>query len=351
MISPKFFTPFVIFATTMIVALPMKKKKGLEYNSLVGHTDRVSSLKSFYHNGRYYAVTGSWDSDVRVWDLETRDCIREFDGATNPVVSLCCMRSGLSDYPDDMLIISGTGKIYNRGSDDFRMRICSFNTGKQIGSLNGHADNVTSICSVRKNIIASCSLDNTIRIWDLENMECIQTLSTLGHTLSIITHLDDNTLASADWDAGCIAIWDLRFGQCIKTFYIPPTRVVCLQEMFNLQLLSWDDGCKLGDLHIGQKKHTFIQNLNELKSWGMQAMAPYDLCPETLEKIEHIIVVKSNGELWLYDYTTGEDGYVFDSQLFGITNLAVAGHQLVYASDVKPYLCISPNPFFNLGSI
>ena len=64
--------------------------------------------------------------------------------------------------------------------------------------------------------LASCSGDNTIKIWNVKNGICIRTL--VGH-LDKIKSLQvcrNGSLISCSED-GTIKEWDLNSGECIKT--------------------------------------------------------------------------------------------------------------------------------------
>ena len=51
--------------------------------TLEGHTDWAKSV-SFSPNNKY-VVSGSSDNTVRIWDVESGDCIKTLEGHTNRV--------------------------------------------------------------------------------------------------------------------------------------------------------------------------------------------------------------------------------------------------------------------------
>jgi dynein assembly factor with WDR repeat domains 1 len=66
-------------------------------------------------------------------------------------------------------------------------------------------------------MIATGSMDNTARIWDVESGECLHTL--LGHTAEIVS-LDFDTqgqrIITGSFD-NTVKVWDVRNGRCIHT--------------------------------------------------------------------------------------------------------------------------------------
>ena len=85
-------------------------------------------------------------------------------------------------------------------------------------TLRGHSDCVFALAfNSNELILASGSRDNTIKLWDIVDGECIQTLS--GHeafVFSVAFNHDGTRIASGSYD-GSIKIWDIKTGTCLKT--------------------------------------------------------------------------------------------------------------------------------------
>ena len=69
-------------------------------------------------------------------------------------------------------------KILGTSSDDFRIGIWEYlnDTLEKPKYLLGHTDNVTSILWLNNNILLSGSFDNTIKIWNIQNLICLNTI-------------------------------------------------------------------------------------------------------------------------------------------------------------------------------
>jgi len=84
--------------------------------------------------------------------------------------------------------------------------------------LHGHTRGVWSVSfSPDGQILASSSDDETVRLWDVRDGQCLQVLR--GHTKSICSvSFSPNglTLVSGSQDQ-TIKLWDVRTGECIKT--------------------------------------------------------------------------------------------------------------------------------------
>ena len=79
--------------------------------------------------------------------------------------------------------------------------------------LSGHTDGVTGLAfSPDGKLLASCSLDRTIRIWDTSNSKLLRTLS--GHTEKIYAvdfSPDGKSIASCSKDV-TVRVWDASTG-------------------------------------------------------------------------------------------------------------------------------------------
>ena len=82
----------------------------------------------------------------------------------------------------------------------------------------GHSDRITSIAiSPDGKTIVSGSLDRTLKIWDMQSGECLNTLE--GHSnriASIAISPNGKTIVSGSEDS-TIKIWDMQSGECIYT--------------------------------------------------------------------------------------------------------------------------------------
>jgi hypothetical protein len=99
-------------------------------------------------------LSGSYDDTLRLWDVNTGDCLRTFEGHTNAVTSVN---------------LSGDGRYVLSGSDDKTLRLWDVETGECLRTFEGHTGNVTSVCLSSDSCYAlSGSYDKTIRLWQLD---------------------------------------------------------------------------------------------------------------------------------------------------------------------------------------
>jgi WD40 repeat protein len=107
--------------------------------------------------------------------------------------------------------ISPDGKWLVSGGADKIVKVWDVNSGRELWSLPGHSDWVSSVAiSSDGKRLASSSADKTIKIWDL--MSGQETLTLRGHeslVLGVTFAPDDLRLVSAGFD-GVVGLWDAR---------------------------------------------------------------------------------------------------------------------------------------------
>jgi WD40 repeat protein len=93
-----------------------------------------------------------------------------------------------------------------------------FSYGECIKTLQGHIGWVLSVAfSPHSNILASSSMDRTVKLWDIRTGQCLKTLE--GHThcvRSVAFNPQGNMLASSSEDR-TVKLWDIVTGQCLAT--------------------------------------------------------------------------------------------------------------------------------------
>lgn len=241
---------------------------------LKGHTHTITSI-ALTPDGRY-AVSGSADKTLRVWDLETGTCTRTFEGHTGEIWSVAITPDGryaVSGSSDKTLRVWGletgrcsrtleghTGVVWSVAitpdgrfvvSGGEALRVWDLEIGQCIRTLERHTDQVSSLAitpdrlsrlgkgkiALEKARIAwedqvsslaitpdgryavSGSMDKTLRVWDLETGRCTRTLK--GHTGKIwsvaITPDGRYAVSGSGGTDGKLRVWDLEIGQCIST--------------------------------------------------------------------------------------------------------------------------------------
>ena len=117
-----------------------------------GHTANVQSV-CLSPDG-LWALSGSDDKTLRLWEVATGKCVRVFEGHTSSV---------LSSY------LSFDGRCALSGSGDGALRLWEVETGTCVWSLEGHMGAVGSVfLSYDGRWALSGGDDKTLRLWELD---------------------------------------------------------------------------------------------------------------------------------------------------------------------------------------
>lgn len=116
-------------------------------------------------------------------------------------------------------------------------------------------------------MLATGSMDNTSRLWDVETGECLHTL--LGHTAEIVS-LDFDTqgqrIITGSFD-NTVKVWDVRTGRCIHTLTGHQGEISSCQFNYASDLCisgSIDRTCKVWDMASGTCVHTLRGHNDEI---------------------------------------------------------------------------------------
>lgn len=204
---------------------------------LSGHTDSVYCLQFDEEK----IITGSRDRTIRVWDINTFQCLRVIGGPNvRPAMGPKVLRT--VDYPSfHMATASVNGTTYGEGiyqvpsqwhdasilclqyddeilvtgSSDSDLIIWDIHTYEPIKRLCKHTGGVLDVALDSKHII-SCSKDSRIIVWDRKTFEPKGDLS--GHRGPVnAVQLRGKYLVSASGD-GIARLWDIEQMKLIKEF-------------------------------------------------------------------------------------------------------------------------------------
>ncbi|KAH8823460.1 chromatin associated protein [Flagelloscypha sp. PMI_526] len=195
-------------------------------NKFPGHTSEIYALQ-FSRDGRS-VVSASGDTTVRIWDMLDSSC-RVLQ--TSPEVE--AQHSSDSDPLPDRGItsvsLSPSGGLIATGSLDNTVRIWDTTTCTLIETLHGHTASVYSVAFMKDgNGLVSGSLDKTMRYWDVSQLvgggvrspsteKCRSKVIYNGHldyVLSVGATSSNHWVVSGSKDR-TVMLWDTRSGQAL----------------------------------------------------------------------------------------------------------------------------------------
>jgi F-box and WD-40 domain protein MET30 len=160
-----------------------------------GHTNGIMCLQ-FDDN---ILATGSYDTTIKIWDIETGKELRTLHGHESGVRAL---------QFDDTKLISG--------SIDRTLKVWNWRTGECKSTLTGHMGGVISL-HFDSTILVSGSVDRTVKVWNFEDKSTFQLRGHTDWVNSVKVSSASRTVFSASDDC-TVRLWDLDSKSCIKVF-------------------------------------------------------------------------------------------------------------------------------------
>jgi len=175
---------------------------GYPHRSLIGHSHFVQDV--VISSDGQFALSGSWDGTLRLWDLNFGTTTRKFIGHSKDVLSVAFSA-------DNRQIVSGsrdkTIKLWNTLGE------CKYTIDDQ-----GHTEWVSCVRfspNVQTPIIVSGGWDKLVKVWNLGSCKLRSNLA--GHTgyINSVTVSPDGSLCASGGKDGTTRLWDLNEGKAL----------------------------------------------------------------------------------------------------------------------------------------
>ncbi|KAF7295134.1 hypothetical protein MIND_01051900 [Mycena indigotica] len=152
--------------------------------------------------------SASDDGTVKLWDLNTRCCVRVFTGHVGQVQSMKLLLAEeceeeaeeLESRPDQ----TPKKPLLITGSLDNTIKLWDIDTGENTSTFFGHIEGVWAVASDKLRLVSG-SHDRTIKVWSRDEGKCTATL--VGHraAVSCLALGEDKIVSgSDDWD---VKVW------------------------------------------------------------------------------------------------------------------------------------------------
>ncbi|KAG0320371.1 hypothetical protein BG000_003600 [Podila horticola] len=196
-----------------------------ECSTLTGHRDLVNKVQIYK---KKMLVSASDDTTVKLWDIASRTCLRTFTGHVGRVQ--CLQTSGDA-------LISIIADRFRRSKQNNATALTTTDSGRRSPAYESSSDNETRTTMP---IIVTGGLDNTLKVWNVETGECLNTL--FGHEEGVWSlAFDKLRVVSGSLDK-TIKVWDTESGQCQYTLTGHNGPVTCVDLGDTKVVSGSDDG-------------------------------------------------------------------------------------------------------------
>jgi len=176
-----------------------------------GHTDRVTAC-AFSPDGQFI-VSASKDTTLRQWDIYSAATIHIFTGHRQTV-------NGCAITPDGRYLLSVSGghlgmKMYDRESDNsFRLWNLETKICEHIFDFPEKIYSRIDACAVSYDgkLAVTGDSDNNLRLWDLDSKQCIYTVRSWKGSVHACAFVGNRYVLSATADSA-VQLWDFAENQ------------------------------------------------------------------------------------------------------------------------------------------
>ncbi|KAF9092223.1 hypothetical protein BGX23_004493 [Mortierella sp. AD031] len=266
------------------------KPKSSVPQSLPIHVDQVISDATgsqinacLYNTTGEYILTGGVDRTVRLWNPETRFCIKTYEAHGWEVL--------------DLAVSPENGKFASCGGDR-TVFLWDVLSGMTIRRFTGHTQRINAVdFNEDGTVLASGSYDTTIRLWDCR--------SQLRAPIQILEEPKDSVtsikIKGSDLLAGCvdgsIRIYDIRMGTLITDEIFEPITSVSFSKDGNCILASsLDDTLRLMDRANGGLLNAYKGHTNN----------KYKIRSCLSNSDAHVISGSEEGNIYIWDLIEGD---------------------------------------------
>lgn len=266
-------------------------------------------------------------------------CGLDFNSATDEVVSGACdgkivfcnkksLAAGtalITDLSISALSISPWHDEIYIGTDGNAGKICKMNyQTKKMGSyFEAHQGNVTRIC-VGTEILASCSTDKTVRVWNKKTAELLIKFTDCTQAVRCLELIEDDTVLIAGTSEGKIRVWSLPMSIHIASFLFEGE-----PRVWGMGYMPSSNSLAVG-LNSGRVSVIDASHLKEIHQWYGHGQTIAALSCDPQEKYFATASWDTKARLW--DIRMRACAATFEGHKDWLTQIKCLGNEVVTGS-------------------
>jgi F-box/WD-40 domain protein MET30 len=188
--------------------------------SLRGHTDWVNHVRIDSESRTVFSASD--DLSIRLWDLDTKQCIKTYLGHVGQVQQVLLMPSDFE--PDECPLPD----VSDNSSEHSRRSLTPVPLSEPVDDRLAYGPSFHSDPSrpLPPKYMLTGGLDNTVRLWDTASGKCIRSM--FGHVEGIWGLVGDTLRVVTGANDSMTKIWEPRSGKCERSFTGHAGPVTCV---------------------------------------------------------------------------------------------------------------------------
>ena len=208
------------------------------------------------------------------------------------------------------------------GSDDGTLRVWDVENGQTLQTLEGPPGWVNAVAVLDSRRVVSGSSDRTLRVWDVESGQTLQTLEGHSDVFLAVVVLDSRRVVSGSSDR-TLRAWDVESGQALQTLEGHSNWINAVAVLDSRRVVSGssDQTLRVWDVESGQT----LQTLEGHSGW-VNAVAVLDS--------RRVVSGSSDRTLRVWDVESGQTLQTLEGHSQGVLAVAVLdSRRVVSGSD------------------
>lgn len=286
-------------------------------------------------------AVGGFDGVIRLWNLDTKDCVLKLAGHRGEVSALCSL-------PD--------GHLFST-SMDMTLRVWNLNkiplpTQEQAEEEASRRAVVNIVCALVDGRVAVGCEDTFVRVWNPVTGNCDLVLRGHGYGVLYLIQLADQRLVSGCFYEHNIRIWNVISGQCEVVLHSDTIRYICkgFCALNDGRLASLDD---CGSINVWNTNSGSIESTIKGSGEGN--------CLRFLPALDRLICAQDKNIL-LYNLATGQSERILKGHTDKVRWLYVlsdgrlvsgSGDEkiLLWSADFAEFTTLALDPSYSVESV